>query len=273
MREPLLASSDLCALPVYDLEEVPVGQTYGVLTEAETGLVRFFDVSLEGRQRHVLIPTGHARVEKSLGRLRLRLRAATAAELDAIPSYEPHTAWHEDEFQHELLQAFGRLFQGQRYYAHPAYDHTGLYAGAHPLLRDSLAPASPDGLRRLSAARDFRVAEGEPDIRGWDLIGAAGLRIGVVSDLIIDTAAEQVRYVVLKREVDDAETALPIGYVDLGGENVHCALTEDDLLALPLVNAETLERDKEAELRVALDEQLRGERRYERADFHTAEIF
>ena len=270
MREPLIASSDLSDLPVYDVDEVPIGQTFGVLTEAETGLVRFFDVSLEGRQRHVLIPTGHARVEPSLGRLRLRLRAATAAELDAIPSYEPHVIWSDDEFQHELLQAFGKLFQGQRYYAHPAYDHTGLYAGAHPLLRDPLAPASAEGLRRLKTAHDFRVAEGEPDIRGWDLIGAGGVRIGVVSDLIIDTAAEQVRYVVVKREVDDAETAMPIGYVDLDGENVRCTLTEDDLMALPLVSEDTLERDKEAELRVALDAQLRGQRRYNRADFRSA---
>jgi hypothetical protein len=252
------------------MEQVPIGETYGVLTEAETGLVRFFDVSLEGRQRHVLVPTGHARVEKSLGRMRLRLRAATAAELDAIPSYEPHIAWQEDEYQHDLLQAFGKLFQGQRYYAHPSYDHTGLYAGANPLLRDPLAPLSPEGLLRLSAARDFRVAEGEADIRGWDLRGVGGARIAVVSDLLIDTRAEQVRYVLLRREADDNETALPVGYVDLGKDYVSCRLDEEDLMALPLVDTDAFDRSKEAELQLALDRRLRGSRTYQRPDFRSA---
>ena len=270
MRSPLHATRDLDELPVYDADGVPIGVTFGVLAEAETGLVRFFDVSLEGRQRHVLVPTGHARVETFLGRLRLRLRAATVEELERIPAYEPHVAWQEDEFQNELLTSFGRLFEGQRYYAHPAYDHTGLYAGTHPLLRDALAPASPDGLRRLSCAREFRVAEGEKDIRGWDLLGAGGARIGVVSDLIIDTRAEQVRYVVIKREVDDIETALPVGYVDVSGDSVLTQLTEDDLMALPVVSGQVLERDDEAALRVALDARLRDERRYLRADFRHA---
>src|SRR6185436_17085823 len=80
MREPLHPSTDLNELPVYDSEQVPIGATFGVLCEADSGIVRFFDVSLEGRGRHVLIPVGHARVETHLGRMRLRLRAVTAPE-------------------------------------------------------------------------------------------------------------------------------------------------------------------------------------------------
>ncbi|MGQ0563423.1 MAG: PRC-barrel domain-containing protein [Gemmatimonadota bacterium] len=269
MRDPLQPSRDLEDLPVYDMAEVPIGDTFGVLTEAGSGLVRYFDVAIESRRRHVLVPVGHARLEKHLGRYRLRLRAATVGELEHIPAYEPHTAWDEDTFQNELLTAFGRLFQGERYYAHPAFDHSGLYAGAHPIVREPLAPASATGLRRLSAAPDFGVAEGEPDIRGWNLIGEAGATIGRVTDLIIETAAEQVRYVIVERN-DGTETALPIGYVDLEDRTVHAPLSADDLARLPRHSDDALDRATEANLRAALESVLSGPRRYQRPDFRSA---
>lgn len=270
MREPLHPSSDLDKLPVYDAEGVPIGTSFGVLTEAESGLVRYFDISLDGRQRHVLVPVGHVRMEMHLGRMRLRLRAASAPELDRIPAYEPHVVWSDDKYQDELLESFGRLFEGQRYYAHPAFDHAGLYAGHHPLLRDPLAPVTPNGLHRLSAARDFKVADGEPDIRGWNVLGPARSNTGVVTDLIIDTEAEEVRYVVIRRSIDESETLMPIGYVDVHDESVSTPLSSDELLALPDFSGDVLERSFEAHLRAGVDAQLSGPRRFERVDFRTA---
>jgi ribosomal 30S subunit maturation factor RimM len=270
MREPLFASDDLHGLPVYDEDAVPIGATFGVLAEAESGLVRFFDVELEGRRRHVLVPVGHARVEPHLGSPRLRLRAATARELDRIPAYEPHIAWHDDVYQNELLTAFGRLFDGQRYYAHPAYDHSGLYAGAHPLLRDPLSPVTPAGIRRLSVSPDFDVVDGERDIRGWEIVGENRARLGCVTDLVIDTQAEQVRYITMRRATDDRETAIPIGYCELGERTVHVPFSLDDVLALPEFSADVLTREAEAQLRTMLDNLLSGSRRYLRPEFHPA---
>jgi hypothetical protein len=270
MREPLHASKDLENLPVYDADQVPIGATVGVLCAADTGLVRYFDISIEGRQRHVLVPVGHARLEMNLGRYRLRLRAATVEELERIPAYEPHTPWHEDKFQDELLTAYGRLFEGQRYYAHPAYDHSGLYAGAHPLLREPLGTRSPSGLCRLSAASDFRISDGQPDVRGWSVIGNGGTRVGRVIDLIVDTDAEEVRYVLLQRESDAVYTALPIGYVDLGEETVRVKLSEEDLKLLPEVTGDTFARSDEAALRAVLESILSGPRRFERVEFQPA---
>lgn len=270
MREPLHASEDLHGLPVYDADAVPIGETFGVLAEAESGLVRFFDVALEGRRRHVLVPVGHARVEPHLGTARLRLRAARARELDRIPAYEPHTAWHDDVFQNELLTAFGRLFDGQRYYAHPAYDHSGLYAGAHPLLRDPLSPVTPAGLRRLSASPDFRVTEHEPDIRDWELRGENDVRLGQVTDLVIDTQAEEVRYIVLRREIDERETAIPVGYCELAQHAVRVPLSNEDVCALPEFSGTELSRSDEARLRTVLDSLMSGARRYLRPEFRSA---
>ncbi|HEY0305665.1 MAG TPA: PRC-barrel domain-containing protein [Longimicrobiales bacterium] len=270
MVDPLRASGDLDELPVYDSEGIPIGHTFGVLTEADTGLVRYFDVALDERRRHVLVPVGHARLETHLGRLRVRLRAAAAEDLEQIPAYEPHVAWSDDVFQNEVLSAFGRLFRGERYYAHPAYDHGGLYAGKNPILREPLAPAAPSGLHRLSTLRHYRIAEDEPNIFHWDVIGETGQRIGVVSDVIIDPDAEQVRYVVLKRETDDVEVAVPIGYVEVRDKQLSVPFTHDDLDHLPPAPVEELTRTEEAHLRLALDGILIGNRRYHRPDFHAA---
>jgi hypothetical protein len=91
-----------------------------------------------------------------------------------------------------------------------------------------------------------------------------------VSDLIIDSSSEQVRYVVVRREVDDAETLLPIGYVDLGDHVVACSLAADDLLALPAFSGDVLAREDEMKLRVELESLLRGNRTFLRADFRHA---
>jgi hypothetical protein len=270
MTDPLRPSPDLDELPVYDAEGVPVGRTFGVMSEADTGLVRYFDVSLDERRRHVLVPVGHARLEKHLGLLRIRLRAAAATDLDDIPAYEPHVPWSDDQYQNELLTAFGRLFQGERYYAHPAYDHEGLYAGKHPILREPLAPQAPSGLHRLSNLKQYRIAEGEPNINGWDVIGHDKNRIGIVSDLVIDPDAELVRYILVKRETDDVEVSVPVGYVVVNDRELAAPFSVADLQELPAASEDRFDREGEVELRLALDRTLSGGRRFARPDFRSA---
>ncbi|HJX29551.1 MAG TPA: PRC-barrel domain-containing protein [Thermoanaerobaculia bacterium] len=40
----------------------------------------------------------------------------------------------------------------------------------------------------------YKVAEGDPDVRGWDVMDRDGNRIGEVDDLLVDTRALKVRY-------------------------------------------------------------------------------
>jgi hypothetical protein len=40
----------------------------------------------------------------------------------------------------------------------------------------------------------YKVAEGDPDVRGWDVMDRDGNRIGEVDDFLIDTEAMKVRY-------------------------------------------------------------------------------
>jgi hypothetical protein len=50
-------------------------------------------------------------------------------------------------------------------------------------------------LARLDTLRDFKVADGDPDVRGWTVVGSAGDRLGEVMHLIVDPEAMAVRYV------------------------------------------------------------------------------
>lgn len=49
-------------------------------------------------------------------------------------------------------------------------------------------------LKLLSRTDDFKVAKDSPDVRGWDVIGSDGKRVGKVEHLLIDPAARLVRY-------------------------------------------------------------------------------
>ncbi len=50
---------------------------------------------------------------------------------------------------------------------------------------------------RIAALRNlqgYRVVHEDPDIRGWEVVGGDGLRIGEVNDLLVDTTAGKVCY-------------------------------------------------------------------------------
>jgi hypothetical protein len=66
---------------------------------------------------------------------------------------------------------------------------------------DSLDTTSRGTLRHLDDLDGFRLADGTPDLRGWDVTADDGQKLGEVVGLVVDTAARQVRY--LEIELDD----------------------------------------------------------------------
>lgn len=161
-RTLLRSVRDLAGLPVEDAGGLPIGRLYGALAEAETGLLRYMDLSLDALDRHVLVPIGHARVHRQDGGTRVRLRAALLEELQQVPPFPAEAAGLADPFERALLEAYGRTFHGERYYAHPAFDHRGLYAGEHPVVPDTEDAAVSAEPVPLSQATGWRVAAGEP---------------------------------------------------------------------------------------------------------------
>src|SRR5687768_3262590 len=55
-RDPLTAQQDLHGLAVHDADDLLTGHVFGLLCESDTGLIRFLDVELDGKNRHVLVP-------------------------------------------------------------------------------------------------------------------------------------------------------------------------------------------------------------------------
>lgn len=264
----LRAVPDLGGMVVEDASGVPVGELFGSLIEAETGLVRYVDLDLEALDRHVLVPIGHTRVrEREREEPRIRLRAALLEELEAIPPFPADVKHVDDPFERALLEAYGRTFHGERYYAHPSYDHEGIWVGEHPVMGDGAG--SPDEpLMRLSYLTGWKVADGEADIRRWPLLldDAGQLR---VKDLVVETAAGQVRYIVASDEAGMARL-LPIGFlrVDRAEHTVSApGLTLADVRSLPPYDGGGVSRAQEERLNAAMRQCFAGARRYQLPDY------
>lgn len=272
---PLKSLPDLAGLPADDVRQRPVGEVVGVLTESSNGLIRYLDIGLNGHARHVLVPIGHVRIEEHADGLRVRLRAASREDLDEIPAFDPETADFGTQYESELLVAFSRLFYGEHYYAHPAYDHSRLYAGSHPIVAGETPADLEDAtLYPLSQLAAWRVADGEPDIRGWPVLGGDDAELGRVRDLLIDPEAERVRYASVDTDGGDGHLLLPIGYLSLepSADRVRArALRRADLADLPRRSDEraALTRADERALLDAIEALLTGDRRFDRPDFST----
>jgi photosynthetic reaction center H subunit len=110
----------------------------------------------------------------------------------------------------------------------------------------------------LGQLDDFKVADGEPDVRGWEVLASDGRKIGEVDELLVDTAAMKVRY--LDVDVDEGMVAgghdrhvlIPIGYARLDEER-DCvrvdALASADLGGVPAYDQGPLTRDFETSVR------------------------
>jgi len=88
----------------------------------------------------------------------------------------------------------------------------------------------------LSEAPDFQVSPGDPDVRGWQVHGAEGGRVGVVDDIIVDLDAGRVRY--LRVRLDDAGESdelvlIPVGLATLEPER--------DAVSVPTVTVASME--------------------------------
>ena len=80
-------------------------------------------------------------------------------------------------------------------------------------------------LARLDELDDFQVADGDPDIRGWEVKTFDGRKLGKVEELIVDTDAMRVRYMEVKADRaavggnEDRNVLVPIGTARLDDEH------------------------------------------------------
>ncbi|MEW5930507.1 MAG: DUF2382 domain-containing protein [Gemmatimonadota bacterium] len=137
-----------------------------------------------------------------------------------------------------------------------------------------------DRVAPLDRLDDFKVADGDPDVRGWGVIASDGRQVGEVDQLLVDTAAMKVRY--LDVDLDDGMTAgadrhvlVPIGYarLDEGSSRVIVdTLAGADIAALPTYTHGPVTRDVETDLRSRFDAGYRA-REGDDADFYAHDLY
>jgi uncharacterized protein (TIGR02271 family) len=127
------------------------------------------------------------------------------------------------------------------------------------------AQGAPANLGRLNDLDEFKVADGYPDIRGWEVKTADGRKVGKVGDLIVDTQAMRVRYldVELDRSLaqlardaatpgdQEGHTLLPIGAVQLDDQHDDVTVSGyslEQIAGLPRYGGQTVTRDYERSL-------------------------
>ncbi len=188
------------------------GSVHDLLLD-EDGLVRWLDLApAEGR--HVLVPAGQARAEPSTKLVRLPGMAGD--QLALLPAYDVDSGG---------LDATG---EAQR-----------LAAYAAALLRERQLPGGPAPQAAavpLADLPDFKVASGEPDPRGWPLVGAAGERLGRIEELLVDPRLLRARHLVCTIGDEERRVRVPIGQVQVDADArlvLAYRLTPESVRALP----------------------------------------
>lgn len=167
-RAEVLRTRDYVGWEVRDARGEKIGTVDDLLID-RSGVVRFLDVDLGLFKRHVLLPV--SRVDWGEEAMVSRW---TRDELRGLPEYDPARP----------LTA-GMLEEMER--AHPRFYGAG----------DEPPPISGPGEPKvlpLREAKDFKLAGGAPDLRGWSVYAADRQKVGEVSEMLVDPAAMKVRY-------------------------------------------------------------------------------
>ena len=108
-------------------------------------------------------------------------------------------------------------------------------------------------LQRLKHS-NYEIADGEPDIRGWDVKDSAGKTIGEVDELIFDVQSLKVRYMVVDLghndlDLDKRDVLIPIGLGELHKSDddvIVPGVTANQLAMLPTYQDDVTSSDETA---------------------------
>jgi sporulation protein YlmC with PRC-barrel domain len=217
-RAAVLRSREFLGRDVMDAGGTKVGTIKDLLLDRRSGTIRFLDVNLGLFKKQVIVPIDRV----DWGEEAFVLRGFTREQLERLPPYDadrPLTGGMLDE----LVWAYPTFYGEEE--ARPASSVAG---------EPQIMP--------MSEAKDFRVRGDEPDLRGWNVFGADGERVGKVADLLVDPAAMKVAYldVDLHEDLynlkDDRHVVVPAAAVDLRerGQDVWVRdLSATDIARLP----------------------------------------
>jgi sporulation protein YlmC with PRC-barrel domain len=113
--------------------------------------------------------------------------------------------------------------------------------------RNSMNNVRSIHLEELKGSK-FQIASGMVDIRDWEITDYTGLIIGKVRDMLFDTNAGKIRYIITILEGDDQEVLIPIGKTELDEDQnivIVKGLTLRQLRGLPTYTKDNLSSEDE----------------------------
>jgi sporulation protein YlmC with PRC-barrel domain len=196
-RAAVLRTRDFLGRDVLDAGGNKIGAVKDLLLDRQTGEVRYLEVNLGVFRKQIIVPVRHV----DWGEDSFVLRGWSGEQVGRLPAYDPEGPLTGDTLD-ELV------------WAYPAF------YGSDADRDIGTAPGDPQILP-MSEAKDFKVRREEPDLRGWNVFGADGERVGKVADLLVDPASMKVAYLDvdlhddLFRLKDDRHVLIPTDAVDL----------------------------------------------------------
>ncbi len=124
---------------------------------------------------------------------------------------------------------------------------------------------------------NYEIADGQEDIRGWDVKDAEGNKYGEVEELIFDEETRKVRYIVLDMDDneldidDDRKVLIPIGIAELHENDDDVILyntTIAQIMSLPEYDKKSLDANAENNILTAL---MTGGVAMQEADYYNDE--
>lgn len=92
-----------------------------------------------------------------------------------------------------------------------------------------IGPEPRAGLQPLKKTRGFRIARGEPDIRGWEVQTLNGRRVGQVDDLLVDVDAGDVVMMDVEMRGSERHLELPLRSAQLDREQKRVIVDSGDV--------------------------------------------
>lgn len=236
--------------PVYTLiDAAPAGIVAELLAFGD--VVRYLAVRQDEHDGDILVPVGMARADEITRRV--WLPGMHRRLLRGLP-------------RHRVAEPPDRA------------EERSLVAACRKLISGGAGVLGQAELSSLTEMEDYRVPHEEADPRGWPVIDATGARAATVADLLVDTVALKVRYMVCDVEAGDgsARALLPAGFTRLHEDEreVHLPGIMAAVLAeLPRFHGDPPDAAFEAELLAVLDGAAEDRSFYHDPIFEPAECF
>ena len=105
-----------------------------------------------------------------------------------------------------------------------------------------------EGLQPLRTLSDFRIAKGEPDIRGWSVRTLNGSEVGKVDDLLVDADAGEVVMMDVEMRASERHLQLPLRTAQLDHDARRVIVDSGDVQQYGTLDDLPTDRDRQREL-------------------------